>query len=364
MSATARLSLPYIAPQQAQKQVSYNEAMALLDQLVQPTVISRSTAAPPSDPAEGDSYIVGPSPSGAWSAQAGRIACWRDGGWTFTTPADGWLAYVLDAAEIAVCQAGAWASLVTNGGASVAKFGINATADLTNRLAVGADASLFSHAGAGHRLTVNKASAADTAGLLLEDDYSGRAEIGLTGDDALHLKVSSDGAVWHEALTVAPDTGLVSLPLGQLAFPAPQNPSADPRTLDDYEEGTFTPVLAFGGVSTGIAYGSPTGGRFTKVGRTVTFTCAVTLTSKGSASGSATLTGLPWTALGDAIYTPASVGYAAAMAGITGAVLAMVPPGTSRLNLYQSNNGTAAVLSNANLTNTSTLYIAGAYDIA
>ena len=58
MSTTARLSLPYIAPQQAQKQVTYNAAMARLDQLVQPAVKSRSIAAPPAGPTEGDAYIV------------------------------------------------------------------------------------------------------------------------------------------------------------------------------------------------------------------------------------------------------------------------------------------------------------------
>ena len=69
MSTTARLSLPYIAPQQAQKQVTYNAAMALLDQLVQPTVKSRTTAAPPGSPAEGDTYIVAPAATG----QAARV---------------------------------------------------------------------------------------------------------------------------------------------------------------------------------------------------------------------------------------------------------------------------------------------------
>lgn len=61
MSATARLNLPYIAPLQAQKQVSYNEAMAVLDQLVQPVVLSRSLDTPPADPAEGDTYLVEPA---------------------------------------------------------------------------------------------------------------------------------------------------------------------------------------------------------------------------------------------------------------------------------------------------------------
>src|SRR5205085_5178184 len=96
MSATARLSLPYIAPQQAQKQVTYNTAMALLDQLVQPSARSRTTNAPPVSPSEGDTYIVGSSPTGDWTGQVGKFACWLAGGWEFTAPAEGWMAYVLD----------------------------------------------------------------------------------------------------------------------------------------------------------------------------------------------------------------------------------------------------------------------------
>ena len=147
MSTTARLSLPYIAPQQAQKQVTYNTAMALLDQLVQPVVKSRTTTAPPGSPAEGDTYIVAPSATGAWAGKDGKLAAWLGGAWSFTAPAEGWLAYVADTAELAVFHSGAWSSFVTNGGAGLAKLGINTTADLTNRLAVASAASLFTHAG-------------------------------------------------------------------------------------------------------------------------------------------------------------------------------------------------------------------------
>lgn len=364
MSTTARLSLPYIAPQQAQKQVTYNEAMALLDQLVQPAAKSRTTATPPASPAEGDTYIVGPSPTGAWTGQAGKFACWLSGAWDFTPPADGWLAYVADTAELAVHQSGAWASFVTNGGAAVAKFGINTTADLTNRLAVASDASLFTHAGTSHRMKLNKASAADTASLLLQDNFSSRAEFGLLGDDAFHVKVSPNGSSWYEALTIAQSSGLVSLPIGQLAFPATQNPSTDPNTLDDYEEGTWTPGIAFNSASTGITYSAGTLGRYTKIGRTVFVTCVVTLTSKGALTGAATLTGLPFTALNDSISTSCSIGYAGAFSSITGALLGLVQPNTSRVALYQSNNGSAAALSNSNFQNTSSLYLSAAYDIA
>jgi hypothetical protein len=112
MSATARLNLPYIAPLQAQKQVTYNEAMAALDQLVQPAVKSRTTTVPPGSPAEGDTYIVAPSATGAWAGKDGKFACWLEGAWSFRTPADGWLAYVVDAGLLAVHQSGAWSDLV------------------------------------------------------------------------------------------------------------------------------------------------------------------------------------------------------------------------------------------------------------
>lgn len=200
MSTTARLSLPYIAPQQAQKQVTYNAAMVLLDQLVQPAVKSRTVTAPPGGPAEGDTYVVAPSATGVWAGKDGKFAAWLNGAWSFTTPTEGWLAYVIDTAELAIVQSGAWASFVTNGGAGLAKLGINTTAGLTNRLAVAADSSLFT--GTSHSMTLSKATAADTASLLIEDNFSGRAELGLTGDDAFHLKVSPNGSSWLEALNI------------------------------------------------------------------------------------------------------------------------------------------------------------------
>jgi hypothetical protein len=364
MSTTARLSLPYIAPQQAQKQVTYNAAMALLDQLVQPTVLSRTTAAPPTSPAEGDAYIVAPAASGAWAGRDGRLALWRDGSWSFVVPADGWLAYVLDAGEIAICSAGAWSGFAFTGGAGLDRFGINTDADLSNRLALAADGSLFTHDGAGHRLTLDKASAADTASIVFADNGSGRAEIGLVGDDALHFKVSPDGSSWTEALTVAPGSGVVALPAGQLAFPATQNPSAGANTLDDYEEGVWTPAVTFGGAATGVAYGSSCLGRYTKIGNLVTVTGMLTLTSKGSSTGPASITGLPFASLNDGIYGSIAVGYAGGFSGVSGTVLGLIGPNGSKVSLYQSANGAATGLTNANFTNSSTLYFTASYQAA
>ena len=363
MSVTTRLSLPYIAPQQAQKQVTCNEAMAALDQLVQPAVKSRSVAVPPASPAEGDSYIVAPSATGAWAGKDNRFAAWLSGAWSFRVPGSGWLAYVEDSTELAVYQAGAWVPFVTNGGAAVAKFGINTTADLTSRLAVASAASLFTHAGAGHRMSLNKASAADTVSLLLADNFSGRAEIGLTGDDALHVKVSPNGSSWIEALTIAQASGLISLPAGQLAFPATQNPSANANTLDDYEEGSWTPTIQFLGASAGVTYDAAnTKGRYTKIGRQVSATCMVTLTAKGSSTGSAQITGLPFSAINDGLLTAASIGWTTGMSSVTGAVIGALLPNTGRINLYSSSNGVAAALTNSNFSNTSAIYASVTFD--
>ena len=66
------------------------------------------------------------------------------------------------------------------------------------------------------------------------------------------------------------------------------------NALDDYEEGTWTMGVAFGGGTTGITYSTNTG-TYTKIGRQVTVNGYLELTSKGSSGGAATITGLPFT---------------------------------------------------------------------
>ena len=67
------------------------------------------------------------------------------------------------------------------------------------------------------------------------------------------------------------------------------------NTLDDYEEGTFTPVLAYAtGGTTGIAYNNQIG-RYTKIGRVVSIYYRIALSNKGSGTGNAYISGLPFT---------------------------------------------------------------------
>jgi len=222
MDHTARLSLPFIVSQQAQKHVTHNEALQALDALVQPVVESRVVTAPPASPLPGEAYIVPAGATGAWAGHAGEIVAYQSGAWLFYDPAPGWQVYD-KAAKALLAFDTTWVPLASSGPTGVPTLGINTTADATNRLAVAAPASLFTHDGNGHQLKLNKAAAADTVSLLFQANWSGRAEMGLMGDNAWRLKVSPNGSAWVNALTVDATTGGVT-------FIAPPRPAIDNAT--------------------------------------------------------------------------------------------------------------------------------------
>lgn len=211
MSNTPNLDLPYIAAAQAQKHVTHNEAIRRLDALIQLSVADRDLSAPPAAPADGARYIVAANATGTWAGQEGRVAAWQDGAWAFLTPRAGWLAWVADETVLLSHNGSDW----MEAGAQVNPaplVGVNATADSTNRLSVSSPASLFNHEGAGHQLKINKAQDVETASLLYQTGWSGRAEMGTAGDDDFHIKVSADGSVWKEALVIDRSSGAVFLP--------------------------------------------------------------------------------------------------------------------------------------------------------
>mgnify|MGYP001168779273 CR=1 FL=1 len=214
-TSTPRCQFPYIAAGQAQKHVTHNEALDRLDTLLFLAVETAGGNAPPVAPAEGSRHIVGPAPTGAWAGQAHAIALAEDGLWQFLTPQAGWQAWHVASAGAMVFTGSDWQPLASGGaGGPAMLLGINTSADVTNRLAVASAASLFTHEGAGHQIKINKAGAADTASLLMQDGYSGRAELGLAGDDDFHLKVSADGIAWHEAMVISRTDGTVAFPSG------------------------------------------------------------------------------------------------------------------------------------------------------
>ena len=88
-SSSPRFGLPYLALAQAGKEITHNEAIALIDALLHGSV--EAVADDPSglDPEPGQCWIVGPGATGEWGGQATRIACRTDGGWRFIAPVPG-----------------------------------------------------------------------------------------------------------------------------------------------------------------------------------------------------------------------------------------------------------------------------------
>lgn len=126
MTDTAKLGLPLIAPSQAQKHVTVNEALSRLDAAVQLTVVSRLLAAPPAVSQEGDCHIVGFGGANDWAGQDGKVAVRQNGGWVFLSPRAGWTAFVTEESAILRHDGAGWvegAVAISPGGAALA-FGV------------------------------------------------------------------------------------------------------------------------------------------------------------------------------------------------------------------------------------------------
>jgi hypothetical protein len=136
-------------------------------------------------------------------------------------------------------------------------------------------------------------------------------------------------------------------------------------TLSTYAEGTFTPGVAFGGGTTGITYSNQTG-TYTRIGNAVYFKISIGLSNKGSSTGSATVTGLPFTAANnDTNSSPHSVSYSLINIDAAGAyttVQALTVQNATTLSLQENGDTVApAALDNSDFANTTSFRVSGFY---
>lgn len=104
------------------------------------------------------------------------------------------------------------------------------------------------------------------------------------GSDFAIFAYNDAGSIIHTPLVLTRATGVATLKSivlsdGQIKFPATQNPSSDANTLDDYEEGTFTPIFSSTGAT--FSYASQVG-RYTKIGNTVFVAWRIALNTSGN----------------------------------------------------------------------------------
>lgn len=163
-------------------------------------------------------------------------------------------------------------------------------------------------------------------------------------------------------VTVAQLLDLSGAAAGRIKFPATQVPSADVNTLDDYEEGTFTPTIAFGGASVGVTYAAQAG-FYTKIGNRVEYSLVIVLTSKGSSVGSMTVGGLPFPVSAIAnTASPAAVVYGSIVT--TGMVTAFALEATSTFRVFQTTPaGVISDIADTAATNTTLIRLSGNYRV-
>ena len=195
--------------------------------------------------------------------------------------------------------------------------------------------------------------------------YTGNQD-GLDIRTASNYAVISDGdggrlLSMASGYTLALDSAIPQTGTG-ITFPATQSASSDANTLDDYEEGTWTPSFASSGGGETIAYGSQRTGRYTKIGRVVYFQFDVELSSKSGGSGDARITGLPFTSENlpvtggaTAVFWANTTTYAPAFGNVS--------LNSTRLDIRANTTTNSIVFSWADITATTRLIMFGFYTV-
>jgi hypothetical protein len=106
---TARHRLPLLAVTQAQKEITHNEALILVDALLHPVAEAELSVPPiPSEADIGKCWLIGPAPTGVWQGKAAQIAIWISGGWRYFSPAVGMRLRLLSEAADKIWSGNGW----------------------------------------------------------------------------------------------------------------------------------------------------------------------------------------------------------------------------------------------------------------
>jgi len=190
----------------------------------------------------------------------------------------------------------------------------------------------------------------------------------ITGDAARTVTLSGNPTLdnWFDQAVKeasSPTFVKVTLSNGQIAFPAAQVASADPNTLDDYEEGTWTPTITFGGASVDLTYGDQSG-YYTKIGNRVYIQAYIRLTNKGTSVGIAQVKSLPFTCQniagnqGQLAIFPSNISFA-------DFISVGVRQGETATDMKEiTNAGVATWILDTDFANNSSIYINGSYMVS
>lgn len=195
-----------------------------------------------------------------------------------------------------------------------------------------------------------------------DNAIAGNVRIGSTTAPTVALDVTGAATI-SSTLTPQALVDISGASAGQIKFPATQNASSNANTLDDYEEGTWTPGIAFGGGTTGITYSQQVGS-YTKIGERCLINGRAVLSAKGSSTGNSAITGLPFTTqnVTNQIGTFSFTG--SAFSASANYVNTSFAPNVTTVNVNNFAAGANAIMSDAFYTNTTSVNFCGNYPTA
>ena len=207
----------------------------------------------------------------------------------------------------------------------------------------------------------NGGTNASTASITSFNNITGYSASGATGTTTTNLVFSTSPSITTPTLVgnATLSTGNVVQGTAAKGFDFSANTPAAGKTstlLNWYEDGTWNGGISFGGAATGIVYVNFVG-YYTRVGKLVTVSGYINMSSKGSSTGSARITGLPFTCVNN------SSGYAAPALFFTnltflGQVTGYVNINDTTIDLYQTTElGVPTALTNTNFANNTAFII-------
>ena len=209
----------------------------------------------------------------------------------------------------------------------------------------------------------NGGTNASSASITAFNNITGYSASGATGTTTTNLVFSTSPSITTPTLV-----GDVTLSTGNLVVSSGKGIdfSATPGTgtselFSDYEEGTWTPSITFGGGNVGATYSSQVG-RYTRIGNRLFFDARVTFSATGSSTGTAQLIGVPFGINGSS-NSGFYINYYGNMLALGSIPFARVNPAASGFNISSGGATGSTDLTDVNFTNTTDFRCAGFYDI-
>ena len=256
-------------------------------------------------------YIkIGTNLPGNWLNQENKIAQYINSSYSFYNPIEGWKAWVKDENKYYKFDGSSWTidSFTGDMEKSVYDTDDDGIVDKAGILTDGGSGNEVNYTQAQDAVDKKHAQNGDTAlGAQSENlNMNTHKIVGVVdpvADQDVETKkhvADNFAPIASPTFTTKITTPIIDLTGGQITFPATAVPSADPNTIDDYEEGTWTPTYITSAVAFDVVtYDAITGGRYIKIGGVIHIQGYIMTDSiiKGSASGNVLLSNLPFTSI-------------------------------------------------------------------